>query len=162
MVPRHETVFADCKRYWGGTGLTKEGRLQGGRGTRDRTVPSTVWCGLVNGTEDSIVCPQSRFRCVVAQKSSTRHWLHGHGGMRVTDYARLCAWHGAGCSHWRTPAPLVIPHPLSFPRGGSGSVTCSTQNVSLQLTVLLWQNQHPRVLPKAFRWKVVSMCRSSR
>ena len=32
----------------------------------------------------------------------------------------------------------------------------------LQLTVLLWQNHHPRVLPKAFQWKVVSMCKSSR
>ena len=61
-----------------------------------------------------------------------------------------------------TPPPLVLPHPLSFPRGGWGTVTCSTQNFSLQLTVLLWQNHHPRVLPKAFQWKVVSMCKSSR
>ena len=40
---------------------------------------------------------------------------------------------------------IVPPHPLSFPkprpspRGGE-TVTCSTQNFSLQLTVLLWQN----------------------
>ena len=59
-----------------------------------------------------------------------------------------------------TPPPPVVPPPLSFPRGGA--VTCSTQNFSLQLTVLLWQNHHPRVLPKAFQWKVVSMCKSSR
>ena len=60
------------------------------------------------------------------------------------------------------PSPLVLPHPLSFPRGGWGTVTCSTQKCLLQLTVLLWQNHHPRVLPKAFQWKVVSMCKSSR
>ena len=36
------------------------------------------------------------------------------------------------------------------------------QKFSLQLTVLLWQNHHPRVLPKASLWKVVSMCKSSR
>ena len=41
---------------------------------------------------------------------------------------------------------------MAFP-GGVGGVTCSTQNFSLQLTVLLWQNHHPRVLPKAFQWK---------
>ena len=52
------------------------------------------------------------------------------------------------------PPPLVLPHPLSFPRGGWGTVTCSSQKFSLQLTVLLWQNHHPRVLPKAFQWKV--------
>ena len=61
-----------------------------------------------------------------------------------------------------TPPPLVLPHPLSFPRGGWGTVTCSTQKFFLPLTVLLWQNHHPRVLPKAFQWKVVSMCKSSR
>ena len=59
------------------------------------------------------------------------------------------------------PPPLVLPHLLSFPRGGVGTVTCSTHNFSLQLTVLLWQNHHPRVLPKAFQWKAVSMCKSS-
>ena len=61
-----------------------------------------------------------------------------------------------------TPPPLELPHPLSFPRGGWGTVTCSTQNFSLQLTVLLLQNHYPRVLPKAFQRKVVSMCKSSR
>ena len=60
------------------------------------------------------------------------------------------------------PPPLVLPHPLCFPRGGWGTVTCSTQNFSMQLTVLLWQNHHPRVRPKAFQWKVVSVCKSSR
>ena len=60
------------------------------------------------------------------------------------------------------PPPLVLPDPLSFPGRGWGTVTSSTQNFSLQLTVLLWQNHRPRVLPKAFQWKVVSMCKSSR
>ena len=59
------------------------------------------------------------------------------------------------------------PPPLSFPTlcpspGVWGTVTCATQNFSVQLTVLLWQHHHPRVLPKAFQWKVVSMCKSSR
>ena len=36
-----------------------------------------------------------------------------------------------------TPPPLVVPHPLSFPRGGWGTVTWSTQNFSLRLIVLL-------------------------
>ena len=35
------------------------------------------------------------------------------------------------------PPPLVVPHPLSFPRGGWGTVTWSTQNFSLRLIVLL-------------------------
>ena len=60
-----------------------------------------------------------------------------------------------------TPPPCPSP-PLVVPQGGWGTVTCSTQNFSLQLTVLLWQNHHPKVLPKAFQWKVVSMCKSSR
>ena len=43
------------------------------------------------------------------------------------------------------PPLLVLPHPLSFPRGGGwGTVTCSTQNFSLQLTVLLWQKPPPK------------------
>ena len=33
--------------------------------------------------------------------------------------------------------PLVVPHPLSFPRGGGGTVTWSTQKFSLRLIVLL-------------------------
>ena len=60
------------------------------------------------------------------------------------------------------PPPLVLRHPLSLPREGWGTVTCSTQSFSLQLTVLLWQNHHPRRLPKAFQWKLVSMSKSSR
>ena len=35
------------------------------------------------------------------------------------------------------PPPLVVPHPLSFPGGGWGTVTWSTQNFSLRLIVLL-------------------------
>ena len=61
-----------------------------------------------------------------------------------------------------TPPPLSFPTPCRSLGGGWGTVTCSTQNFSLRLTVLLWQNHHPRVLPKAFQWKVVSMCKSSR
>ena len=41
---------------------------------------------------------------------------------------------------WINTMPDCIactPPPLSFPRGGWGTVTCSTQNFSLQLTVLL-------------------------
>ena len=34
------------------------------------------------------------------------------------------------------PPPLVVPHPLSFPGGGGGTVTWSTQNFSLRLIVL--------------------------
>ena len=60
------------------------------------------------------------------------------------------------------PPPLCPSPPLVLPQGGWGAVTCSTQNFSLQLTVLLWQNHHPRVLPKAFQWKAVSMCKGSR
>ena len=60
------------------------------------------------------------------------------------------------------PLPPCPSPPLVLPRGRWGTVTCSTQNFSLPLTVLLWQNHHPRVLPKAFQWKVVSMCKSSR
>ena len=33
--------------------------------------------------------------------------------------------------------PLVVPHPLSFSRGGWGTVTWSNQNFSLRLIVLL-------------------------
>ena len=47
--------------------------------------------------------------------------------------------------------PPVVGHPLSFPRGGWGTVTYSTQIFFLQLTMLLWQNHHPRVLPKAIK-----------
>ena len=61
-----------------------------------------------------------------------------------------------------TPPPPCPSPPLVLPQGGWGTVTCSTQKFSLQLTVLLWQNHHPRVLPNAFQWKVVSMCKSSR
>ena len=57
------------------------------------------------------------------------------------------------------PPPLSFPTPCPSP-GEGWTVTCSTQNCSLQLTVLLWQNHHPRVLPKAFQWKVVSTCKS--
>ena len=53
-------------------------------------------------------------------------------------------------------------HNIHNPPGGGETVTCSNQNCSLQLTVLLSQNHHPRVLPKVFQWKVVSMCKSSR
>ena len=60
----------------------------------------------------------------------------------------------------RACCPVSTVPPWSFP--GGGGVTCSTQNFSLWLAVLLWQNHHPRVLPKAFQWKVVSMCKSSR
>ena len=36
------------------------------------------------------------------------------------------------------PPPFVVPHPLSFPRGGGwGTVTWSTQKFSLRLIVLL-------------------------
>ena len=35
------------------------------------------------------------------------------------------------------PPPIVVPHPLSFPRGGWGTVTWSTQKLSLRLIVLL-------------------------
>ena len=59
------------------------------------------------------------------------------------------------------PPTLVLPHPLSFPREWGGGPS-PTQKFSLPLTMLLWQNHHPRVLPKAFQWKVVSVCKSSR
>ena len=39
--------------------------------------------------------------------------------------------------------PPVLPHPLSFPRGGWGTVTCSIQNFLSQLTVLLWPKAFP-------------------
>ena len=63
-----------------------------------------------------------------------------------------------------SPPPPCPSPPLVLPPGGGGwgTITCSTQNFPLQLTVLLWQNHHSRVLPKAFQWKVVSMCKSSR
>ena len=51
-----------------------------------------------------------------------------------------------------TPPPLVLP------QGGMGDRQFSTQNFLLQLIVLLWQNHHPRVLPKAFQWKVACIC----
>ena len=35
------------------------------------------------------------------------------------------------------PPPRVVPHPLSFPGGGGGTVTWSTQKFSLRLIVLL-------------------------
>ena len=60
------------------------------------------------------------------------------------------------------PPPLSFPTPCPSPGRGWGIVTCSTQIFLLQLTVLLWQNHHPRVLPKAFQWKVVSMRKSSK
>ena len=70
---------------------------------------------------------------------------------------------GQGNCHFGYPPPPCPSPPLVLPQGGGrGTVTCSTQNFSLQLTVLLWQNHHPRVLPKAFQWKVVSMCKSSK
>ena len=51
------------------------------------------------------------------------------------------------------------------PSRGEGSSLAQpkiTLSFLLWLTVLLLQNHHPRVLPKAFQWKVVSMCKSSR
>ena len=42
-----------------------------------------------------------------------------------------------GGSMFVPPPPLVVPHPLSFPRGWWGTVTWSTQNFSLRLIVLL-------------------------
>ena len=47
----------------------------------------------------------------------------------------ICA---AGSTKGTPPPPPVVPHPLSFPRGGWGTVTWSTQNFSLQLIVLLY------------------------
>ena len=41
------------------------------------------------------------------------------------------------CPPFLPPPPLVVPHPLSFPGGGWGTVTWSTQNFSLRLIVLL-------------------------
>ena len=41
------------------------------------------------------------------------------------------------CEPHVPPTPLVVPHPLLFPRGGWGTVTWSTQNFSLRLIVLL-------------------------
>ena len=43
----------------------------------------------------------------------------------------------AGVQVHTLPPPLVVPHPLSFPGGGGGTVTWSTQNFSLRLIVLL-------------------------
>ena len=37
----------------------------------------------------------------------------------------------------KVPPPLVVPHPLSFPGEGGGTVIWSTQNFSLRLIVLL-------------------------
>ena len=94
-----------------------------------------------SGDCNPCLCPysaplQSRFR-------GCRIFLHGK--IPVTPLFRK----GPHTTN-PTPPPLV------------GTVTCSTQKFSLQLTVLLWQKHHPRVLPKAFQWKVVSMCKSSR
>ena len=46
----------------------------------------------------------------------------------------------------------------TFPKGNGFPKIC------LRLPSLLRrrQNHHPRVLPKTFQWKVVSMCKSSR
>ena len=60
------------------------------------------------------------------------------------------------------PPSRVLPPPLVLPQGGVGDRHLLNPKFLLQLTVLLWQNHHPIVLPKAFQWKVVSMCKSSR
>ena len=56
-------------------------------------------------------------------------FFFGGGGQRL-ERCSLKAF----CS---TLPPLVVPHPLSFPWGEGGTVTWSTQKVSLRLIVLL-------------------------
>ena len=46
----------------------------------------------------------------------------------------------------------------TFPKGNGFPKTC----LRLPSRRLRRQNHHPRVLPKAFQWKVVSMCKRSR
>ena len=56
------------------------------------------------------------------------------------DHRKSVAWlisNGPHSVAYCYPPPLVVPHPLSFPRGGWGTVTWSTQNFSLRLIVLL-------------------------
>ena len=60
------------------------------------------------------------------------------------------------------PPPLVVPHPLSFPRGGVGDRHVLNPQFFGAAHCVVVANHHPRVLPKAFQWKVVSMCTSSR
>ena len=62
----------------------------------------------------------------------------------------LCCWD----TIWGTSCILQG----TFPKGNGFPKIC----LRLPSLLLRRQNHHPRVLPKAFRWKVVSMCESSR
>ena len=62
------------------------------------------------------------------------------------------------CGAWDTVLGTSCILQGTFPKGNGFPKIC------LRLPSLLprRQNHHPRVLPKAFEWKVVSMCKSSR
>ena len=86
----------------------------------------------------------------------------------------------AGRTDSKSPPPPCCSPPLVVPRRGGGGLGdrhlvntkffvaahCCVGDcvVCLRLPSLLprRQNHHPRVLPKAFQWKVESMCKSSR
>ena len=66
-----------------------------------------------------------------------------------------CPWcMGRGAHFWEQ----VVFLQGTFPKGNGFPKIC----LRLPSLLLRRQNHHPRVLPKAFQWKVVSMCKSSR
>ena len=67
-----------------------------------------------------------------------------------------CPWCVGHGTHFWEQAVFFLQG--TFPKGNGFPKIC------LRLPSLLprRQNHHPRVLPKAFQWKVVSMCKSSR
>ena len=89
-----------------------------------------VW-GVGNGpcTHPAPMLRAGEYPCSCALLGVVHTGSHWHGDQHVfVSSAQLLLV---------PPPPLVVPHPLSFPRGGWGTVTWSTQNFSLQLIVLL-------------------------
>ena len=75
---------------------------------------------------------------LVDRVATTMCWLRvrSHTKIQGNERADELAEEGRSSSPLYPP-PLVVPHPLSFPGGGGGAVTWSTQNFSLRLFVLL-------------------------
>ena len=121
-----------------------------GSGTRHQ-VPH--WIPLCIPKSSVMARPSSR--CSIP--SLLPHFLPPHHFLFLSRPRHVSGPHGSlgGCTG--TPPPCPSP-PLVLPQGGGGGCHLLIPKFLLQLTVLLWQNHHPRVLPKAFRWKVVSMC----
>ena len=112
------------------------------------------WEEQANGIWQTSFQKEATYRRV---KEEVQHYTDGPGWVRMSGAWPPCTGKqsmpaaGDGRKRKIPPPPLSFPTPCPSPVGGWGTVTCSSQNFSLQLTVLLWQNHHPRVPSNAFQ-----------